>query len=132
MRLDHLLSKEHWPHPSLDVVQSRAQAMTVIQSRMAARVWGGARGWNTDQFGRPASRAPSTACPRVCVDRSPDVGYRFVGTLLGPERAGNRFFSVRAFLFSYRHLSAEGVGRRGWLGSDWSYVENCTVDASIF
>ena len=58
--------------------------------------------------------------------------YGVVGTLLGPERAGNRFFSVRAFLFSYRHLSAEGVGRRECLGGDWSYVENCTVDASIF
>ena len=52
MRLDHLLSKEHWPHPSLGVVQSRAQDVTVIQFRMAASFWGGARGWNADQFGR--------------------------------------------------------------------------------
>jgi hypothetical protein len=45
--------------------------------------------------------------------------YGVVGTLLGPERAGipgssrGGVISVRASLFSYRHLSAEGVGRRG-------------------
>ena len=78
------------------------------------------------------SAAPSTDTHLGGVWNTDRTEYGVVGTLLGPERAGDRFFSVRASLFSYRHLSAEGVGRRGWLGSDWSYVENCTVDASIF
>ena len=52
MRLDHLLSKEHFTASLRGVVQSRAQDMTVIQFRMAASFWGGARGWNADQFGR--------------------------------------------------------------------------------
>src|SRR5688572_12541313 len=50
-------------------------------------VWGGARGWNADQFGRPVLRAPSTAPSGV---RGPESvrGSRFVGTLLGPEGTG--------------------------------------------
>ena len=36
VRLDHLLSKEHFTALLVGVVQSRAQASTVIQSRMVA------------------------------------------------------------------------------------------------
>ena len=63
-----------------------------------------------------------------------------VGTLLGPERAGPGvgsgwlFFSVRAGLHLIPLLHLLRVGR-GWWGrvtGGWSYVENCTVDASIF
>src|SRR4030095_12623407 len=63
---------------------------------------------------------------------------RFVGTLLGPEGAGRPgdrgdVISDRALLFSYRHVPCGGAWvRRGRRGGDWSYVENCTVDASIF
>ena len=55
MRLDHLLSKEHWParRGALRwLVQGHAPAVIVIHLRMAAGVGGGARGWNADQFGR--------------------------------------------------------------------------------
>ena len=60
-------------------------------------------------------------------------GGSVVGTLLGPERAGNRFFSFRADLRSYRCAPC-GVGQVWRLSrvGVWLYVENCTVDASIF
>src|SRR3954454_15258669 len=106
--------------------------MTVIQSRMAAGFWGGARGWNADQFGRPLS-PPLVRPLRGCGTRV--VGWvRFVGTLLGPERAGHPCGGVlcscvRAVL-SVVPPSPCGV-RRVWRGSGggvWLYVENCTVD----
>ena len=68
-------------------------------------------------------------------------GVWFVGTLLGPERAGcfpgggvGRFFSVRALLFLVPLPSPWGLGWvwRVRVGGVWLYVENCTVDASIF
>jgi hypothetical protein len=58
---------------------------------------------------------------------------RFVGTLLGPEGAGNRCFIVGAVLFLVPLCSLRGARVwRGRGGGVWSYVENCTVDASIF
>ncbi len=53
-----------------------------------------------------------------------------VGALLGPERTGDRFFSSRVHLFSYRP-EFSGVWR-GCVVGVWLLVENCTVDASIF
>jgi hypothetical protein len=61
------------------------------------------------------------------------AGVVVVGTLLGPEGAGNRCFCSGPVCISYRRLHS-WVGR-GWWGrvtGGWSYVENCTVDASIF
>ena len=60
-------------------------------------------------------------------------GNRFVGTLLGPERAGNRC-SCRAglHLIPLRLLKGGRGFRWGRVAGVWSYVENCTVDASIF
>ena len=62
-----------------------------------------------------------------------EVGWLVVGTLLGPEGAGDRFTHVRAFLHLRPPCPLWGV-RVGWghVGGVWSYVENCTVDASIF
>jgi hypothetical protein len=102
-----------------------------------AGVWGGARGWNADQFGRRCVPAPSTA-PFGGVWSG--VGGRgwVVGTLLGPEGAGNRLlwcrgrpdlvpFVVMPWLLRW----VGGVWRGGW-GGGRLVVENCTVDASIF
>ena len=62
-----------------------------------------------------------------------------VGTLLGPQRAGCPLWGRERCLvsgpvcISYRCLHPRVW--RGWWGrviGVWSYVENCTVDASIF
>jgi hypothetical protein len=72
--------------------------------------------------------------------RGPESGWgvRFVGTLLGPERAGHSFggdcdLVSGPVCFSYR-CAPRGVVRVWWgrVTGVWSYVENCTVDASIF
>ena len=65
-------------------------------------------------------------------------GESVVGTLLGPEGADlpgepGGLLRVRALLFSYRLVPCGDAGVwRGCVGGVWSYVENCTVDASIF
>ncbi len=72
------------------------------------------------------------------------VGGWFVGTLLGPERAGpsqgvfvwggGRCLVVGAGLDLIPLWAPEGAGQVWWgrvIGGR-SYVENCTVDASIF
>ena len=79
-------------------------------------------------FGRSAVRRHSGG-----VWNTDRAEHGVVGTLLGPERAGNRFFSVRAFLHLVPPPFPWGWRvRRGHGGGVWSYVENCTVDASIF
>ena len=63
-----------------------------------------------------------------------------VGTLLGPEGTGHpglfagggRCFGSGPSCSPYRDMPAGVFGRRGRVGGVWSYVENCTVDASIF
>ena len=60
----------------------------------------------------------------------------FVGTLLGPEGTG-RPVGVGVFFAgsSCPHTAVSPVGAHGWwgrVGGFWLYVENCTVDASIF
>ena len=64
-----------------------------------------------------------------------------VGTLLGPERAGpfprggvDRCFSVQGRSASHTARCPEGRVWVWWgrVAGVWSYVENCTVDASIF
>ena len=90
MRLDHLLSKEHFTAFLVEVVQSRARTVMVASSGVAAGVRGGAQGWNADQFGRPFWSSlvrPVSLRGRGC--GTPMSGMdRFVGTLLGPEGAG--------------------------------------------
>ena len=69
------------------------------------------------------------------------AGVWFVGTLLGPEGTGRArrcggwglLLLFRGSLVLVPACSLRGV--RGWRGrveGVWSYVENCTVDASIF
>jgi hypothetical protein len=69
------------------------------------------------------------------------VGVRLVvvGTLLGPEGAGRSIRRVGGVVISVpgppgpRTASIVWrVWRGRFAGGDWSYVENCTVDASIF
>ena len=90
MRLDHLLSKEHWPAGGFSwLVQSRARTVKPAQSWVGSGVRDGARGWNADQFGwvlvlllvRPASFGG-------WVGNVVGSGCSVVGTLLGPEGAG--------------------------------------------
>ena len=88
----------------------------------------------------PWMRAPSTAVPLWGgVDRSLVRRGWFVGTLLGPERAGcpgvpGSVDLCRAGLYLIP-LSSHAWGA-GLVGSGgrclWLVVENCTVDASIF
>ena len=90
MRLDHLLSKEHFTAFLVGVVQSRAQAV------MVALLWGG-RGVSgvVLEGGTLTSSAGSCCCPQyglVSLRRRGAwngvvAGNRCVGTLLGPEGA---------------------------------------------
>ena len=61
-----------------------------------------------------------------------EIGWLVVGTLLGPEGAGNRELCRGSPVLVPPRLPWEAAGPAGRLGSDRSYVENCTVDASIF
>jgi hypothetical protein len=119
------------------VVQSRAHTVIGARFRVPASVWGGARGWNADQFGR--HRLPPLVRPfGVGNARGGECGV--VGTLLGPEGAGpsGEHRVVTLLLVQGRSASHTAVPPRGgwvWWGhveGVWSYVENCTVDASIF
>ena len=71
--------------------------------------------------------------PRVlgCGGRERDRGrWVVVGTLLGPEGAGDCFFCEGSMLV----VPPGPCGGPGWRWGMWSdspYVENCTVDASI-
>ena len=121
------------------VVQSHAHIGIRCPSGCRACVWGGARGWNADQFGRqlrlPLVR-PVVSSEAVGVERG-GCGEPVVGTLLGPEGAGhpgNRVSHlVRAGLSVVPLCSLWGGQVWRWSGVGvWSYVENCTVDASIF
>ena len=84
-------------------------------------MWGGARGWNADQFGRQLLL--------LLVRRSFGgvwigvvVGGWFVGTLLGPERAGSLvrrgglLAHVRACLISYHRTLVGCPGLAGLCG----------------
>ena len=96
MRLDHLLSKEHFTGEFVSSVQSRAQDMMVCHFWWAARFWGGARGWNADQFGRQLRLLlvrPWVSSEVWGVERG-GCGGLVVGTLLGPERAGSSLGKV--------------------------------------
>ena len=78
----------------------------VRQSRRAARIWGGARGWNADQFGRhrlPLLVRLGVSSGAWGMERGGGRGYRFVGTLLGPERAG-----IPGFPGGGRFVSCQG------------------------
>ena len=145
MRLDHLLSKEHWPAGGFSwLVQSRARTVKVHQLWWVSGVRDGARGWNADQFGRVFVSAASTARSSGWVGNVVGMGVLVVGTLLGPEGAGMVGWpsgrSSRDVSSSDACLSV--IPRvTCWLWVVWSgggcgvgdrpYFENCTVDASI-
>ena len=113
------------------VVQGRAQDRTAPQSRGVACFWGGARGWNTDQFGRQLS---SPLVRPFGVWNAGGDGEPVVGTLLGPEGAGDRFVSCQGRPSVVPLLSLWGWWVWRWSVDrvSWLLVENCTVDASIF
>ena len=84
--------------------------------------------------------APSTARPSGRAWTGVRRGGAVVGALLGPEGTGHpglfagggRCFGSGPSCSPYRDMPAGVFGRRGRVGGVWSYVENCTVDASIF
>jgi hypothetical protein len=137
VRLDHLLSKERWPsdpsggpepRPDLD-----GSPLPADHGVFGVVLEGG------------TLTSSAAGCCRLPVLHTPGVrgaesqGSRVVvGTLLGPEGAGPRRFpgrslSCRAGL--HRIPLWSPWGWQVWWGrvaGVWSYVENCTVDASIF
>jgi hypothetical protein len=98
VRLDHLLSKEHWPHSSW--VWSRAAPRTgrsvILDGPRVSGVVleGGTLTSSAAGFCRPVVR-------RHLGGVWNQVGWStgVVGTLLGPEGTGDRCTSDRAFLF---------------------------------
>ena len=105
-------------------------------SRGVAGVWGGARGWNADQFGRQLLlllvRPAFAWVGNVVV-----IGWLVVGALLGPERAGIPVSSGLVVVLCQGRSASHTASRSGWawwgrVTGVWLYVENCTVDASIF
>src|SRR3954453_1925629 len=100
---------------------------------MVARFWGGARGWNTDQFGR--HRLPllvrlgvsSEAWGVERGDRGRSGSWERCW-VLGERGAGS---SLQGRPVPRTPIAPRGgwVRRGGGVGV-WSYVENCTVDAS--
>ena len=144
MRLDHLLSKEHWPVILLgDMSRSRATLETFA---LEVELKGGTL---TSRPSR-SRRTPSTAGLPVGTEGASGGGGP--GALLGPEGAG-RTHRVRHDLGDTEppyeqptRLSGRGL-RHGRTGPrrtalvreqatggdrDRPYFENCTVDASIF
>ena len=132
MRLDHLLSKEHWPPHTLwwSRAAPRSRRPVNLDGPRASGVVleGGTLTSSAAGFGRSPVRRHLGG-----VWNTDRTEYGVVGTLLGPERAGDRFFSCQGHLVLVPlcRLWVCRV-RRGQVGGDWSYVENCTVDASIF
>ena len=111
MRLDHLLSKEHFYRFG----GQRARTPATV------RCWF-AHGWNVDYSALGGSPA-SSVLHLVCVERVL-VGGRVSGTLLGPEGTAARSVSSGADPSELRPCWVGVVG-------GWSLLENCTVDASI-
>jgi hypothetical protein len=75
VRLDHLLSKEHWPPGAAGVVQSLA-----VDERSTA----GAQGWNIDYLA-----LTSVGCEYSSFGSVESSGrVAAPGTLLGPEGSG--------------------------------------------
>jgi len=103
----------------------------VDRFRSAAGCLGGARGWNADQFGGPALAGPLVRHPWWVCGTSGRWGVGTVGTLLGPEGAGDLLSLAQDHPWSQtsRHRSGHGGA---WWGGGCLLVENCTVDASIF
>ena len=77
MRLDHLLSKEHWPPDIVGVVQSLA-----VDDRSTA----GAQGWNIDYLALTLVSCKYSSFGSVESSRR----VAAPGTLLGPEGSGIR------------------------------------------
>src|SRR3954471_6390514 len=121
--MDHLLSKEHWPPESPRVVQSRAHTVIGAHLRVPAGVWGGARGWNADQFGR-LFWLPLVRPAQAGGERGWSGVSAVVGTLLGPEGAdppgepgGELLLRFGADLLSYRRCPRGGGWAGGGVGS---------------
>jgi hypothetical protein len=135
VRLDHLLSKEHLAIDLWSVVQSHASD---------ERSGDGARGWNIDQLAGHRGRTASTAACSRNVGRATEDCF---GTLLSPEGPGiapitrtsrRRCCASRvdgAVAVEWDRSTAEPPGAsRQATDEDLArpYLENCTVDASIF
>jgi hypothetical protein len=86
----------------------------------------------------------AAGCCRLLVLRAFGCAWRgvvgsvgVVGTLLGPEGTGRPAqgwalsLQGRSVVVPLVHLWVGRVWRR-WVAGFWLYVENCTVDASIF
>jgi hypothetical protein len=117
VRLDHLLSKEHWS-------RKRSRAWPDRERRSA-----GAQGWNIDYLAldlvRCASTAPSGEWKAAGEGTVPD-------TLLGPEGSGESLTSGRYHGHGpSSRRTTEHARPASTLVRARPYVENYTVDASI-
>ena len=122
MRLDHLLSKEHFTGRVDPVGAGPYQHENGRPVRVAAGCLGGARGWNADQFGGPALAGPLVRHPWWVCGTSGRWGVGTVGTLLGPEGAGDLLSLAQDRPWSHIAGSLWGV-RVGWgLPGWWLFV----------
>jgi hypothetical protein len=118
VRLDHLLSKEHWS-------RKRSRAWPECECRSA-----GAQGWNIDYLAltpaRLASTSPSGQWNADGMGPAPD-------TLLGPEGSGESSPSGRLNgLGPLLRMNHRPCRQAPVPGGGRPYLENYTVDASIF
>src|SRR5690242_4159205 len=97
-----------------------------------------AQGWNTNQFGHGREPASSVQLPSGWQEPRTSDG-RSVGTLLSPEGAGNRPSGIRRANRRMHNVRLERAPNGPPIGeyaarhrSSRPYLENCTVDASIF
>jgi hypothetical protein len=133
VRLDHLLSKEHWqPAPGRHSLVGAGKGVQVALSRPSVS-WGLLTGGTSISWRRHScAGSPVQASPLgVVVERGRCGVWSVPGTLLGPEgsdRDGSVFLVGPGPGFIPHPVGCGwplGVGCR-------LYVENYTVDASIF
>ena len=127
MRLDHLLSKEHLPTKVGQEPTAPECGVGVLNGGDTGLVNSG-NGHGCSSTAHPSSGGWHGTSWLVRLEMA-------VNTLLGPERTSSLsgFFLDRSARHGLVFHTAGGAGFGGGLWVvGWLFVENCTVDASIF